>query len=120
MDENLKKIWTTALRSGEYKQAVGVLTRLNYESGEVVGHCCIGVLVEELKKLLPGQIQSDSTSSRRNTTYYFKDEVMGCGLPDSLLEEVGLTYNQQEHLIGLNDHDLFDFIRIADWIDDNV
>lgn len=41
---NLRR-WIAALRSGKFKQTVGVLRR-NDAAGNAVGHCCLGVLCE--------------------------------------------------------------------------
>lgn len=40
MDSAIKKLWTDALRGGDYKQTRNMLNRPN------VGHCCMGVLCE--------------------------------------------------------------------------
>jgi hypothetical protein len=45
VNQVIKEEWCRRLRSGEYKQAQGVLTRLNAQ-GEITGHCCLGVLME--------------------------------------------------------------------------
>ena len=39
------KAWIAALKSGKYRQARRVLTKLD-EEGNVVGHCCLGVACE--------------------------------------------------------------------------
>jgi hypothetical protein len=44
MNKDVKALWLTALRSGEYKQHQGALKGFN-EDGEV-GYCCLGVLVD--------------------------------------------------------------------------
>jgi hypothetical protein len=45
MNQEIKEEWCRRLRSGEYKQAQAALTLLN-DKGEVIGHCCLGVLME--------------------------------------------------------------------------
>jgi hypothetical protein len=37
------RAWVKALRSGKYKQTKNVLTRVDVETGEIVGNCCLGV-----------------------------------------------------------------------------
>lgn len=37
-----QRAWVEALRSGEYEQTRGILTRINSDE-EPVGHCCLGV-----------------------------------------------------------------------------
>lgn len=49
----VKAKWLAALRSGEYNQTTSVLCRLpedDGENGEVVSHCCLGVLCELAKE----------------------------------------------------------------------
>jgi hypothetical protein len=41
-------------------------------------------------------------------------------LPDSILEEVGLSGPQQTHLITMNDDMEANFTEIADWIEENL
>lgn len=43
MNENVKALWTAALRSGRYKQGYNNLKK--YQDGEAC-HCCLGVLCE--------------------------------------------------------------------------
>lgn len=45
MEQDKKDIWTNALRSGKYRQAVGSFTE-RMET-EVVKHCCLAVLTHE-------------------------------------------------------------------------
>lgn len=45
MYKSRAKAWVEALRSGQYPQGYGVLTRLN-EPGEPASFCCLGVLCE--------------------------------------------------------------------------
>jgi hypothetical protein len=42
--------WVKALRSGKYKQAQELLRKVDRETGEVVGHCCLGVLCDLYRK----------------------------------------------------------------------
>ena len=46
MKQEVAELWTEALRSGGYQQTTGTLARVDEESGEVIGHCCLGVLCE--------------------------------------------------------------------------
>ena len=45
MNKQIKELWCSNLRSGRFKQATRALTKLDSE-GNVVGHCCLGVLTE--------------------------------------------------------------------------
>ena len=46
MKKEVAELWTEALRSGQFEQATSALTRVDDVSGEVMGHCCLGVLCE--------------------------------------------------------------------------
>lgn len=51
MNQDIKKLWVDALRSGKYQQAEGALRISD-------GYCCLGVLCEVLK--IPKQTQQGS------------------------------------------------------------
>lgn len=44
LNADVMRLWVDALRSGEYEQTTGVLTRVD-DNGER-SHCCLGVLTE--------------------------------------------------------------------------
>lgn len=46
MKQEVAELWTEALRSGDYDQATGTLVQIDTNSGDVVGHCCLGVLCD--------------------------------------------------------------------------
>jgi hypothetical protein len=46
MNPEIRAQWCAALRSGDYQQAKDDLRRYDAESGDVSGHCCLGVLVD--------------------------------------------------------------------------
>lgn len=46
MKQEVADLWTDALRSGEYEQAKGALVKVDSGNGDVIGHCCLGVLCE--------------------------------------------------------------------------
>lgn len=55
MNPDVRRTWVAALRSGEYAQASGKLTRLREDGSRA--HCCLGVLCElavEAGVLAPG------------------------------------------------------------------
>jgi hypothetical protein len=58
MDEQVKKLWIEALRSGEYRQTKGVLRRLNNVG---YSHCCLGVLCDLHAKKFKGQWTDGNT-----------------------------------------------------------
>jgi hypothetical protein len=46
MKKEVADKWVTALRSGEYEQAKGLLKKIDPENGDDIGYCCLGVLCE--------------------------------------------------------------------------
>lgn len=78
MNKALKKKWTDALTSGQYRRATGQLKKHS-------GYCCLGVLC----KITDTEFSHEDSS-----------------LPEELGRQVGLTYEQQWALAALNDGDL--------------
>jgi hypothetical protein len=126
MDPELKTKWVTALRNGEYKQAIGVLRR-NYADG-TRGHCCLGVLVE-ISGI--GHWDEWQMCEYDNNEVGFwpsendADSVTGF-LPNDYLELVGLPNKAAAVLMTINDGndtDLYNgqhsFKQIADIIEQN-
>jgi hypothetical protein len=118
--EEFKTPWVENLRSGKYKQGQDYL-KLKYDADDV-RHCCIGVLAEQVG--LPCVEEFDGTF-----TFYPKGadpkivRANGMGsmekkgaLFEETLEEVGLSSQDQETLIGMNDNGM-SFEAIADWIE---
>jgi hypothetical protein len=62
------KAWVAALRSGKYKQAVGVLTE--EADGEIVGHCCLGVACELA-------VEAGVVKRFERKEHYYRDVVYG-------------------------------------------
>lgn len=97
MNEDIIKKWVAALRSGEYRQAVGKLVRGNRHGRN---YCCLGVLEQIL--LQDGVIKSHS-----------KDREM---LDASIAEKVDSDL-PQDTLVKMNDGgDSFTFI--AGWLEE--
>lgn len=120
IDAELKQMWTEGLRSGRFNQATDTLTRTDRGTQQVVGHCCLGVFIELYKDRHPGEIVVDSELNRTCVSYGYKNEVAETDLPAALLDRLGLTYNEQEKLVSMNDVERANFTQIADWIDDNL
>jgi hypothetical protein len=98
--------WLKKLRSGRYKQVQGKLHK--YEYGEtaksklILGYCCLGVLCTtdpEAKKAI------DDMETVLDPVYF---------------EKFGLTEDEQDILIKMNDHEGKSFKEIADYIEKNL
>lgn len=105
MNEDIKKDWVKALRSGKYSQGSGKL-KIHYRDA----FCCLGVLCEIHPKVRLG-----------DDGYYFEgdnyDFNMISALSKKFMEEVKLHDNEMQYLIEMNDTKGFDFKRIADYIE---
>lgn len=123
MNPEVRTVWTRALRSGEYEQALGALTAVDGTNGEVRGHCCLGVLTEEAVKA--GIIEAGKwfrgegflmyAGVTGELPYAVKDWA-GLGSPDPFL-----TYDRAESgrisCSDANDNHRLSFTEIADLID---
>lgn len=113
-----KAEWVAALRSGQYKQITGTLEELNPD-GTVKGNCCIGVYCHVLGlKGDPDEAHSDHKDVG-NTEYFTRFEGGQVGELDCP-EEYGLSSYDQNRLMHYNDHECWDFAKIADWIERNL
>lgn len=95
-------LWIAALRSGKYKQGLGLL---NDEQG---GFCCLGVLCD-----LAGRDGGPSWEGRQ-----FMGRI--CSLPENLQRFMGISYSQEKELMRLNDHERRSFLGIASYIKANI
>jgi hypothetical protein len=91
MNHKLKRRWVAALRSGEYKQCQGVISR-HREDGDQ--YCAYGVLVK---------IVGMENQSTKCTSVY-------ANIDDAQLSAV----------VSLNDFQGCSFNEIADWIEEHL
>lgn len=88
MDPNVKQLWLTALRSGDYAQGRGALHRITADGGSE--YCCLGVLCA---------LAADAGHAMPATSPHHDDDVMvevfydGARnyLPSTVLTWAGLT-----------------------------
>lgn len=113
MNRDVAEKWITALRSGEYKQASGCLTKV-HNTEEY--HCCLGVLCVILN--MPRHFDDiDSCmayGAEHNTSY----------LPWEAMKKAGMctttgVYEGRATLADLNDNGK-SFAEIADVIEANI
>jgi hypothetical protein len=125
MREDVKKLWTYALRSEEYKQGKGDL-RSN-DPVEGVCHCCLGVLTDLYVKSHPEaewvtfKDNPEYVTLHINGTIAFRDSL----LPREVVKWAGLTpydprlmfcNNEDKSLAWQNDNGK-SFKEIADFIE---
>jgi hypothetical protein len=95
MDTEVKRKWIEALRSGDFKQWRGALVATD-------GHdrwlCCLGVGFCIAKP----------------------DKDVGASWTDEAAEAIGLTVEQREILVSMNDSEKRSFAEIADYIEANL
>lgn len=138
MKKEIADLWTAALRGGKYEQATGQLVRIDCTSGEVVGHCCLGVLCEiaieqgvDVEKLGPKKeegFDDDGEIYHQYTDVSFDDS--DALLPLSVQSWAGMRSSDGtigldalddlvETLTALNDNGKT-FLEIADVIEKHV
>lgn len=87
--ENRRK-WITALRSGKYKQGIGILRNGSY-------YCCLGVGCD-ISKL--SEWQKTFLTTDRQTFRYVTSVGM---MPKEVADFYGLSKDEQDKLISAND-----------------
>lgn len=111
-----QKAWVAALRSGEFNQAQGAL----YDA-EQDGYCCLGVACKISPVDLDNDVLATYGSIGSGLTEQAVSEWTATGRKEahaifSVGRWVGLTSDQEDRLIQLNDNG-HDFNRIADEIE---
>jgi hypothetical protein len=105
--ENLKK-WTSALRSGRFKQTVGAL-KIND------GYCCLGVLCHIITEEQPNTRVIEKFNQILATGKDGKDQL-GIIPEDLFIEWTGFPYSIHWTLSTMNDKG-HSFFEIADYIE---
>jgi len=118
MDAELKTEWIKRLTSGEYEQGQERLRNVDVDDqGQETGpatFCCLGVLCDLLKDKGLGEWDADHFSQDKTvfTSEYEFYDLEG-ELNGPVLRYVGMTNNDQQRLIGMNDNDGYTFDQIA-------
>ena len=110
MKAAIKKKWLKALRSGEYVQTRGILCRIDHKGDHAF--CCLGVLINETKGFdrlpkLGFNNHARCEGSRRSLSFQHQ-------------KEFGLTEQEHDKLITMNDQKRNRFTTIANWIEKNL
>ncbi len=106
MNPETKKLWTDALRSGDYIQQRNALLHSNE------GFCCLGVLCEITK--VPSEYNEIGGYYQYNNDYAFpSDDIRN--RPDIMLADSAAW-----QLTAMNDVGWYTFSNIADWIEENL
>ncbi len=123
MDPEKKAEWVRRLRSGRYKQAVGILCRRN-RAGDL-RYCCLGVLCEMAVRA--GVIKR-ARGTFRGQVAYIQDGCEFTGfLPSAVVSWAGLdsdnpvvrTHSKRRTLSALNDAQV-SFADIASIIEEQL
>ena len=104
------KKWIVALRSGEYKQGKGVLA---IQEGDTVAFCCLGVA---------GHLCGYTANDMYMKGYLYPDKF------PAVPKELEHVFEDQfkadvplwKILQGMNDHKMFTFDQIADYLEKEV
>lgn len=110
MNQEIKKEWVEALRSGAFQQTLETIK--DYDKSNEPRYCCLGVLLE---------IYAKSIGCTRGEEIYDDINNDEGKLSDSQLKIFSLTESEQIALIEANDEKGLSFIEIADVIEsDNI
>lgn len=101
MNQEIKKQWVEALRSGKYQQGRETLRTKDNK------FCCLGVLCD---LVAPDAWQTDGDSE------YMMGGIYGY-LPNAVAHVSGLSSPTYIQLIELNDEKGYSFEMIANWIE---
>jgi len=125
MDKKIKRKWIKALRSGKYNQGLGALCqRQDYpredDKGKVTyvtedAFCCLGVLVN----ITCGFDGDDNGGELAYLKTGKKSKTYG-ELPKNLRKEFGISKEEMNTLMDMNDFHEANFDKIADYIEDNM
>lgn len=127
MDKELKTEWIKRLESGKYSQGTEKLRGVDeddqdQETGDA-SFCCLGVLCDIFMDRglgeWNGQVFEPDYSVFGSRAPYEYHGLEG-ELNDVVLAYVGMTNEQQQHLVGMNDNDGYNFDEIAEYIDENL
>jgi len=115
--KELKQKWIKMLRSGRYKQGRGHLAKQKTENSDW-RFCCLGVLCEAA-----GTKAKFITDDKTRYQDDFKVARYGdsdATLNENLRRKYGITLDETEKLMELNDNEKWSFKRIATWIEKNL
>jgi len=115
MNQDVKKRWIKALRSGKYRRGEGRLCTTHKGRSRF---CCLGVLAHEE---LDGEWQESDEVYEGTKVWdlFYKGERDDASLPEIVLIETGLSIDHSSTLVHMNDEGE-SFRRIADWIEENL
>lgn len=116
MNQEIKKQWLSALRSGKYTQTKGILRTTNNE------FCCLGVLCNVVN---PQNWHLEEEGGPYYSYNYLKcslsDEVIEAAeLPETVANGKSNPLNTEGQLTRLNDVDNKSFAEIADYIEKHL
>ena len=128
MKKNIAKLWTSALRSGDYKQGYNSLHLINKHNEETF--CCLGVLCDLYQKDRRKK-KKKMLDVNKTAAFVVEYNAHGASLPSEVMRWAGIAtalgdfgFNSSvgacTSLANLNDGLGYDFNYIAKFIEDNV
>lgn len=116
MNQDIKREWVEALRSGDYAQTKDRLKRLGMGGGEQPGYCCLGVLAEVLIKRGIGCWRGDLHYGECDGE---EERLSSEDIPSPIAATIELEMRDQQQLAEMNDSgDSFE--EIADYIEKSL
>lgn len=102
MDRELKPLWVAALRSGKYQQTAGILR------SQANRFCCLGVLCEV----------TGVPHGEKGGYCFAEEDISRNQTPPAGF--VGLSSDDLNELVNMNDDQRRDFNFIADYIEEHL
>jgi hypothetical protein len=117
MKPEIARRWADALESGQYKQARGLLCRVDRETG-TRSYCCLGVLCElAIEDGVPVSVHEHKTEYGHGHVAFDKS---GSYLPESVVKWAGADNANpkvgERGAVWLNDGEHWSFAQIAEAI----
>lgn len=111
MNETIKTLWTTALRSGKYLQGRGYLKTVEHGETRL---CCLGVLCElAIEAGVTIKVDTERLGEVKITTFN-GEELMP---PKEVMEWAGLAESDAQHYVEMNDDEGQPFAETAAYIE---
>jgi hypothetical protein len=133
MKAEVKALWLSALRSGDYQQTTGKLHRVAIEAGTVTGDvtpagfCCLGVLCDvAVKNGLDLEVEIDpggwvEYNGQADTLPLAVTDWAGLEMDNPMVDNPGNSHGgDRDQLATLNDDYHWDFGEIANAIETSL
>lgn len=114
MNPQIKKLWVAALRDGSFVKGFYQMRDLN-DHYDATGVLCELAVIEQIIDP-PKRIDAEESIYKG---YVYGPEKLAVGLPKAVEEWAGISYSYAWR-IALKGDEGMSFIKLADWIEENL